>query len=359
MNTSVVFFTNNLGMGGAEKVFINDANALAEAGLDVRMVLLYGGPEKSPWMSRLRLSPEQVTFLNATNIYDARAYSKLRALLKSLAAPVLFSTLHDATFVARLVALSLPGLRLVTREANTVEKKTWRHKFADALTNGRTNVMLAVSEEVKASLVSYQPHHANRIKILYNGVDVPNKAIRIPHEGISILTVGSLTPKKAHSVLLDAFAPLAKQHSVIRLRVIGAGALHNDLEKQAQELGIKERVAFLGNLPFSKVQEEYRATDIFVLPSDQEGCPNVLLEAMSFGIPSVATNVGAVSEIMKDGESGLIVPRRDPARLAEAITKLLDSPMLREQLGNAARDRIATAFTQTKHLSELKDVLEV
>ena len=358
MAKTVVFFINNLGMGGAEKVFIADANALHDEGKDVRMVLLYGEAEKSPWLPNLRLPADHVTFLRAKSIKDFAAYKKLRALLTSLPDPVLFATLHDATFVSRVAALGLK-VRLVTREANTVEKKTFLHKLADTTMNGRVDVMIAVSEEVKRSLLWYQPHFVDKIAVLYNGVDFPEEAVYRAHEGLNILNVGSLTPKKAQDVLLDAFALVAAEFPDASLRIVGDGVQRASLTEKTKTLGLSERVHLLGNKSFDDVREEYRGAVIFVLSSDQEGCPNVLLEAMSFGVPSIATRVGAVPEIITDGENGLIVPRRDPAKLAEALRVLLSDAERRAKIGTSGRERIREAFTEDLHLARLKQLLQV
>jgi glycosyltransferase involved in cell wall biosynthesis len=359
MEKTVVFFINNLGMGGAEKVFIADANALHREGRDVRMVLLYGGPEKNPWLDRLELPQDRIVFLRAKHIKDRAAYRELRSLLKSLPDAVLFATLHDATFVSRIVSLGLKHVRLVTREANTVEKKTFLHKLADGLMNARVDVMIAVSEEVKRSLASYQPQYANKISVLYNGVDFPADASHTPDDGLRVLNVGSLTPKKAQDVLLDAFALVAKEFPNATLRIVGDGVLREALKAGAEKLNVSQHVHFLGNKSFTEVQNEYRNADLFVLSSDQEGCPNVLLEAMSYGVPSIATSVGAVPEIITDGENGLVVPRRDPAKLAVALRALLSDAGRREKLGAAGRERIREAFTAEKHLNFLKQKLNI
>jgi glycosyltransferase involved in cell wall biosynthesis len=359
MAKTVVFFINNLGMGGAEKVFITDANVLFSQGIDVRMVLLYGGPEKSPWLSKLNLPPEHVMFLHAKNIKDVAAYKRFRIFLKALDEVVLFATLHDATFVSRFVSLGLKHVRLVTREANTVENKTLLHKLADRIMNRRVDVMIAVSEEVKRSLMWYQPSYVDKIVVLYNGVELPKDIEHRAHEGRTILSVGSLTPKKAQDVLLDAFAPVSKDFPNANLRLVGDGVLKDKLQSRAQQLGISDRVSFLGNKNFNEVQEEYRGADMFVLSSDQEGCPNVLLEAMSFGVASISTRVGAVPEIIMDGENGLIVPRRDPTKLAEAMGSLLSDAAVREKLGAAGRTRVQDAFAEEKHLVRLKELLQV
>ena len=359
MEKTVVFLINNLGMGGAEKVFIADANALHREGRDVRMVLLYGGPEKSPWLDKLELPQDRIVFLRAKHIKDRAAYRQLRTLLKSLPSVVLFATLHDATFVSRVVSLGLDHVRLVTREANTVEKKTFLHKLADGLMNARVDVMIAVSEEVKRSLASYQPHFANKISVLYNGVDFPADTSPLPHDGLRILNVGSLTPKKAQDVLLDAFALVAKEFPNATLRIVGDGVLREALKAGAEKLNLSQHVHFLGNKSFTEVQNEYRQSDVFVLSSDQEGCPNVLLEAMSFGVPSIATSVGAVPEIITNGENGLIVPRRDSSKLADALRALLSDPERRGKIGMNGRERIREAFTEDIHIAKLKQLLQV
>jgi glycosyltransferase involved in cell wall biosynthesis len=352
----ITFFINNLGLGGAERVFVDDVNELHHQGFDVSIVLLYGDATKSPLIKELKLPSDRIYFLQAKNLFDYSVYKAFYNLLIRTGTNVLYATLHDATFVSRLVAVCIPALRLVTREANTTEFKSFLHKCADVCMNWRVDVMIAVSEEVKKSMLSYQSWYKKKLRVLYNGVRVPEGVVVGTNDAV-ILAVGSLTPKKNYQMLLEAFLLVLNDFPDISLRIVGTGVLKEKLQEYIQKNKIEDRVVFLGNLEHHLVEEEYKRAAIFALSSDQEGCPNVLLEAMSFGVPSVATAVGAVPEIIEDGISGFTTPRRENVLFATQIKKLLSSKDLRQNIGFAGKERVVNVFSNTVHIKRLKDIL--
>jgi glycosyltransferase involved in cell wall biosynthesis len=134
----------------------------------------------------------------------------------------------------------------------------------------------------------------------------------------------------------------------VRLLLIGkdlerGGAFQAELEREAERLGVRERVLFTGH------RDDARAllaeADVVALPSWTEGLPLAVLEAMTQARPVVATLVGGTAEVVVDGETGLLVPPRDPEALAQAIERLLADPTLRRRLGEAGRRRVEERFS--------------
>jgi len=354
---NVTFIINSLGIGGAEKVFIEDANALADQGYGVSFVMVYGTQAENHRQSALKIPDQRTKFLKARGLLDLNAYRELRKFLRDNKTDVVYATLHDATFMARFVAMTLPGVRLVTREANTTENKSRWHKLADILMNFRVAKIVAVSRSVKESLLSYQKWLGKKIVVIHNGVTLPPEIARSEGPKKVILAVGSLTKKKAHADLIEAFSRIFGDHPEAELRIFGKGVLEENLRKLIKEKGLDGQALLNGSVAYEDLRREYAYASVFVLPSRQEGCPNVLLEAMSYGLPPVATSVGAVPEIIEDKVSGFIVPVGDPAGLAGAIAELLDSAELRKRMGEAARKKMAAEFSFAKHLDGLKAVL--
>lgn len=140
-----------------------------------------------------------------------------------------------------------------------------------------------------------------------------------------LLFVGNLVPVKGVDVLLQACSELPPAVGAWQLHVIGDGPQRAALIRQAQSLGLGERVTFHGSLPHEQLPDWFRAADLFVLASRSEGIPNVLLEAMGCGLPFVATRVGGIPEIADLGDSRLVSPER-PLELAAAIGDVLSSP---------------------------------
>ncbi len=191
----------------------------------------------------------------------------------------------------------------------------------------------------------------DRIDVVPNGVE-PARPLRDgelagwrersgAREGEPVLVaIGRLSHEKGHHVLLAALARLRDRPW--RLVVAGDGIAGEQLRAQAAAAGIGDRIAWLGLQP--DVRPLYSLATVFVLPSLSEGSPNVLLEAMAAGAPSVATAVGGVPETVTDGETALVIPREDPAAMATAIARMLDDTALAARLGAAGRLR-AEAFT--------------
>ena len=136
-----------------------------------------------------------------------------------------------------------------------------------------------------------------------------------------LLSVGWLAEKKGHALLLDALAGLGRDE--VTLDLVGQGELRGDLEERARSLGLGDRVRFLGERPKEEVAELMRRAHLFVLPSLFENLPAVLIEAMASGLPSVATRVGGVPELL-DSEAGALVEPGNPLALAAGIGETLD-----------------------------------
>jgi glycosyltransferase involved in cell wall biosynthesis len=153
--------------------------------------------------------------------------------------------------------------------------------------------------------------------------------------------VGRLSPEKGVDVFLDACAILRSRGEPFSARIAGIGPESDRLLAQGRRLGLEERVRFLGDV--RDIAAFYRDIDVLVIPSRSEGLPNVLLEALGADRPVLATNVGAVAEVLSDPLAGLVVPARDPAALAAAVAPafaLLDRPEAR-----SARAATAAAFS--------------
>jgi glycosyltransferase involved in cell wall biosynthesis len=145
-----------------------------------------------------------------------------------------------------------------------------------------------------------------------------------------------------------------RQHSTTHVVVLGRGALHDALAAEAEALGIRDRIHLLGYR--DDVKEWLGAMDVFTMPSLSEGLPLSLLEAMAAGVPPVVTRVGGMPEVVRDGESGFIVPPGDGAALADRISFLLGNPPLASKMGTAARDCILDRFTVDRMAAEYCDV---
>jgi len=156
--------------------------------------------------------------------------------------------------------------------------------------------------------------------------------------------VGTLSATKDHQTLIRALAILAKERSV-RLVFAGDGLLRSQLEQLAGECGVRERVTFLGNVDRDHLLRLYREAAVFTFSTWGEGSPLSLLEAMSCGLPVVASDVPGVREILAGGECGIMVPPGQPAVMAQAIGRILAETEFASCMGACARRRVETNYS--------------
>jgi glycosyltransferase involved in cell wall biosynthesis len=160
----------------------------------------------------------------------------------------------------------------------------------------------------------------------------------LPPESLIVGTAAILRVEKALNVMIEAHARVVREFTDAHLVIAGEGDCRAELERQVAELGIGNRVHFLGHRP--DVDSILSTIDVGALSSDWEGMPLFVFECMAAGTALVATAVGGVPEIVEHGRTGLLVPPRDPAALAAALTELLVDPRRRAQLADAASERI-------------------
>lgn len=176
-----------------------------------------------------------------------------------------------------------------------------------------------------------------------------------------IAALGRLVYKKGFDIAIDAIVEIVKRHQKVRLVLGGAGPLYGELARQAEQSGVANAVHFMGRITWDHVQDFLASADIFVLPSlkdkygNMDGLPNVLLEAMSCGIPVVASNIGGGNMLLGDGRGGLLVEPGDIQGFADAILALADDPGKLQALGHGARQVIEEQFSWDHIVSMLND----
>jgi glycosyltransferase involved in cell wall biosynthesis len=170
-----------------------------------------------------------------------------------------------------------------------------------------------------------------------------------------VLGVGRFVPIKNMALLIDAMAEIAASNATAHLVLIGEGPEQTNLAAQAARLGIANRITFAGYVPQHNLGAYYRTSDLFVLSSDFDNSPNVVLEAMACGVPVVSTNVGGVGEYV-DRRGGELVPARDPRALARTVDEWLRDADRRREAGVFNRQRVVQQFSWRASAERLLDV---
>ena len=201
------------------------------------------------------------------------------------------------------------------------------------------------------------PDKWDRMHVVHCGVE-PDSYEPVPHQsrGRRLLFVGRLAAVKGVAVLLESVALLRRDHPDVELTLAGDGPDRPLLERRAAELGISQRVRFLGYQSQSQVRELLRQTDVFVMASFAEGVPVVLMEAMAAGVPVVATRIAGIPELVEDGVCGFLVAPGSAQALADKVNALLDDPALRNRFALAGREKVEREFnlsTESRRLCQI------
>ena len=207
-----------------------------------------------------------------------------------------------------------------------------------------------------------------RVELVYHGIDLarfpshsePPRARdgRNPADPVVILSVARLVEKKGTEILLEALSFLPPKVNWKFVHV-GGGPLRDSLQSRAKQLGISHCVEWRGALTQDQVLVEYRGADLFALASrvardgDRDGLPNVLMEAQSQGLACVATRVSAIPELVRDGETGILVQDNDAPALARALESLIGNPARRRALGLAGQSAVAARFALDANIEPL------
>ncbi|WP_261842368.1 glycosyltransferase family 4 protein [Aliamphritea ceti] len=209
----------------------------------------------------------------------------------------------------------------------------------------------------------------NKVQLVYHGLDFerfnyPQASVsEATAETVKIISVGRAVPKKGYDDLLKAFAMLPADLNW-HFTHIGGGSLLKPLQAQAEELGLSQRISWLGALPQEDVLEAYRNSDLFVLASkiiadgDRDGLPNVLMEAQSQALCCLATNISGIPELISSGKNGLLVDSESPTQLAEALQTLIRQPQLRDTLGKAGQTYLRENFDVEQGIDQLVDLFQ-
>jgi glycosyltransferase involved in cell wall biosynthesis len=234
------------------------------------------------------------------------------------------------------------------KEAGPLVRWAIRSNFAHAA------VVIALSEEWRQRVLRICP--TTNVEVLHNAVPIPDISaavqVRRSQTTQTMLFLGHLSPHKGIFDLVRAFANIAPRFPQARLVLGGVGQME-EIGKLARELNVETRVSCPGWLTTEQKCAKLAESTVFILPSYAEGMPMALLEAMSWGLPVVATPVGGVPQVVDSETNGLMVQPGDVTGLTQALTRLLESPELRQRLGAAARHTVETRFDLRQALDQL------
>ncbi len=351
---------NNLGIGGAERLVVDDINEMLSRGLDVTLVTLKPEKESKTLSLQCNIKKEKWFCINFKNIYDMFAYYRFFKLIKSYNPDVVYTHLWFANSVTRICSYFLNIKNIISFEHNVYDwVKNRRMYFLDRLLQVRSRHIIAVSNAVKNSLIK-NGILDKKIKVIINGIDMKpykikydydiKKDLGIPNEDFVFLFIGRLIHQKGVDILLESFSKFKKGSLVL----VGDGILKQSLIEKALQLDIQDRVHFLGNR--QDVPKILSSADCFVLPSRYEGLGIVVIEAMSAGKPIILSNFTATEDLVINGKNAIVVEVEDRTALSEAMLSVLNNDNIRELLSKEARDH-SELFSIDKHVDNILSLI--
>jgi glycosyltransferase involved in cell wall biosynthesis len=338
----IALLNETSGPGGAEHMVLMLGEELARRGYDVIPVL---PAYLDPWLvNEFKARGFDPATFDAPSFVDPGYLAHLVRILKHRGAEVVHS--HEfLTSVYGGAAAAIAGTpHVITMHGGKYYAGKRYRREALRWSAKRSRAVVGVSAATANELAAHLRLSPDQVQVVHNGIRprLGDPAI-VRHElGVRagemlVVAIGNLKPVKAHTVLLDALTQLRERDGTPawRLAIAGTGSEQQRLEALAARHGVSDRLHLLGYR--ADVGNILAAADVWAMTSLSEGLPLALIEAMFAGKPVVASNVGGIPEVLRNGENGLLVPPRDPAALANALSRLFGDGLLRRRLGSAAK----------------------
>lgn len=367
----VVHIIHRLQIGGLENGLVNLINQMPPERYAHAIVCM---TESTNFRERIARPGVAVHELHKKPGHDLGLYWRLWRVLRQLR-PAIVHTRNIGTLECQVIAwLAGVGARVHGehgRDLNDIDGSNARYARLRRLFRPFVTRYIAVSRDLAQWLRTTIDVPQRKLAQIYNGVDMQRfsgagagqRARGLPNgfappEAVVFGTVGRLSGEKDQRTLLQAFI-LARQQlpeTPLRLVLVGDGPLKTQLEQQARDAGVAGEVWFAGAR--ADIPDLLRSLDIFVLPSLGEGISNTILEAMACGLPVIATRVGGNPELVRENETGALVPAADAPAMAQAILRYARAPELRTTQGQAARARIEREFSMRNMVDQYMGVYD-
>lgn len=276
---------------------------------------------------------------------------------------------YNAEALGRIAAwrAGVPNSVVWVHNHGDIEPRGRVRTIVDRILDRRTTAYFGVARAQIRYMADDLGYPESKIKVIYNGVDPAAFATGDDRSAATELGIGpdepvvgiiaALRPEKDHETFLRAAREVVAEVPTAKFLIVGDGPMRGRIEDLVGELGLTDHVIIAGSRP--DIANLLRAMDVVVLSSHSVECfPMALLEAMAAGRPAVCTAVGGVPELVVEGETGYLVPPRDPQRLARRVIEVLSDSEARKRMGSAARDRVHTEFSLKASIAAAERALE-
>lgn len=363
---NVTFIIPSILIGGIESHLSKQTHYFDQTIFNISVVSLFNYPGRETILSRLH--PTVLVRPMDLKVFSVKSWKKVYQTVKQLEPHVLVSSMFSGNTMSRILGFLLM-VPVIVREHNVYTDKSIFHRITDHFLATFSYCIVAVSRSVQNFAHKQAWIPLNRFKIINNGVDLTNaskyidldsnkkkelrQSLGINENAYVLLQVARLKEQKNQRFLLNEFSSIVKKYPDTYLCIVGEGKERSDLEQHIQRLGISQNVRLYGTR--QDVDVFYACADVFVLTSTREGFPNVIIEALSFGLPVISTLVSGVDEIFEHKEIGYIINGKTGS-LVETVEKVKNwSPEKKDQIRVQAQE-VATVFSIERNVCAYEDL---
>jgi len=295
-------------------------------------------------------------------------FRRMCRTLRDVQPDIVHTWLYSANFWGRWAAVACGHRRIIASYRAEVDRIAAgpAPRLSENLLHG-VGIRLVNSETVARSLTQHYDAPPDRIRVIYNGVELPQvdrdrarwelrAELNVPESALLITMVGRVAPIKNHPMFVRMARRVGEQRPAARFLIVGRGPALASVEALVNELDLADRVRLLGLR--DDVPRILAASDVFCFTSYSEGFPNAVLEAMASGLAVVSTASDGVRELIRDGTVGLLTPMEDDAAMAAHVLRLLDDPQRRRRIGDAAAAMVRRDYTWDAMVRQTQDLYE-
>ena len=370
---SVLFVISSLRRAGAQTQLVYIATGLAQRGWTVK-VLYYDGMEDSALRRKLEVAGVVPVALKSPFGIHLRSphrsffnLARLFPIVRRYRPDAIIGFLYPGIMAARILGRAARVPVVISSIRN--EREFSRRDALIRITDFLTDAVTTMSHKIASDLVRRRVTRQLRMHVVPNIVDtrvfspesddcrtMVRRQLAVTDDEFLWLAVSRLAPAKDLPNMLRAFCAMSSRQPQSRLLIAGDGPLRDEIEKQIRQMELSDRVRLLGMR--TDTPSLYRACDAFVMSSAWEGVPTVILEAMACKRPVVATLVGGIDEVVKNGESGLLVSPRDHVALADAMEQMMVVPRrARDQFSQGGYDLVHAEFSLHRIINMWEDLI--
>lgn len=352
---NVLHIRNSSFHGGPEKLILSQARKLKEKiNIGIAVIPDHGNNEFYV-RSRNEGIKSYVLAPRLKGIYE------LRQIIKNERYGLICTHDYKSNLFGKLASIFLSLKHIAVMHGRTSHNiKMKIYEFFDNLLFLFMDAVVTVSNATASTM----PCLNGRLTVIRNALDIESMDQKASidfrnqygfgPQDVVIGTAGRLSPEKGHKLLIDAFEKASNQNKRLYLLIAGGGRLERELQSEILDKNLQDRVHFLGQI--QDMNSFYQAIDIFVLPSEREGLPMVLLESAFHEKSAISTDVGGVSEVIQSGVNGILVPSKNSTAMADAMIGLGGDEIKRKELGKASRENLLKNFTADVYAAQYLDL---